>query len=321
MSETDNPLKMLITEFSEAFAAWLLKRPVQWVRPLNVEFPAHPVQSDLLFQVMDQQGEELLLHYELQGRRTHQPMPYRELEYMSHITIREIPWPLGPDAPRLYSVVLYVGQGAGRGDSGDHAVYGPDGRVSLHWRYQPVRLWEMTAENLLQLGQPALTALIGLTQLQRPEAELPQALNRIRSVADVEQRQRLLSVMVSLLPTEEVIQMAEKLLEESESLLLDTPYLRRMREKGRAEGREEGLQEGVQKGRAEGREEGLQTVREAILEAVVRKFNPSHVDYRQLEKGLARLHQPDKLQEILLALFEEGDVTAVLALVEQIDRD
>ena len=340
MSETDNPLKMLITEFSEAFAAWLLKRPVQWVRPLNVEFPAHPVQSDLLFQVMDEQGEELLLHYELQGRRSHQPMPYRQLEYMSHITIREIPWPLGPDAPRLYSVVLYVGRGAGRGDTGDYTVYGPEGTVTLHWHYQPVRLWEMTAENLLQLEQPALTALIGLTRLQRPEAELPQALTRIRSVADVEQRQRLLSAMVSLLPTEEVIQMAEKLLEESESLLLDTPYLRRMREKGRAEGREEGIQEGVQKGREEGiqegvqkgreegreegvqkgreegREEGLRAVREAILEAVVRKFDPSLADYRQLEKGLARLHQPDELQEVLLALFEAEEVTAVLALVK-----
>jgi flagellar biosynthesis/type III secretory pathway protein FliH len=112
----------------------------------------------------------------------------------------------------------------------------------------------MTAENLLQLEQPALTALIGLTRLQRPEAELPQALTRIRSVAAVEQRQRLLTAMVSLLPTEEVIQMAEKLLEESESLLIDTPYLRRMRELGR----EEGIQEGVQIGREEGIQLGLE---------------------------------------------------------------
>jgi len=112
----------------------------------------------------------------------------------------------------------------------------------------------MTAENLLQLEQPALTALIGLTRLQRPEAELSQALNRIRSVADVEQRQRLLSVIVSLLPTEEVIQMAEKLLEESESMLIDASYLRRMRELGR----EAGIQEGVQIGREEGIQLGLE---------------------------------------------------------------
>jgi hypothetical protein len=54
---------------------------------------------------------------------------------------------------------------------------------------------------------------------------------------------------------------------------------------------------------------------------VARKFDPSLADYRQLEKGLVRLRQPDRLQEVLLALFEAGEVTAVLALVEQMDRD
>ena len=41
MSETDNPLKVLIAEFAEIFAAWLLGREVQSIRPLNVEFPAN----------------------------------------------------------------------------------------------------------------------------------------------------------------------------------------------------------------------------------------------------------------------------------------
>jgi hypothetical protein len=68
MSETDNPLKLLITEFAEAFAAWLLPQPIQWIRPLNVEFPATPLRSDLLFEVMDENGRLQLLHYELRGR-------------------------------------------------------------------------------------------------------------------------------------------------------------------------------------------------------------------------------------------------------------
>ncbi|MBE7528765.1 MAG: hypothetical protein HS099_03405 [Ardenticatenaceae bacterium] len=92
MSETDNPLKMLITDFGPVFAAWLLGRPVRWARPLNVEFPAHPIQSDLLFAVEDEQGQLFLLHYEFQGRTSHRPMPYRQLEYMSQVAIREIPW-------------------------------------------------------------------------------------------------------------------------------------------------------------------------------------------------------------------------------------
>ncbi len=56
MSETDNPLKLLITQFADAFAAWLLPQPIEWIRPLNVEFPATPLRSDLLFEVMAQDG-------------------------------------------------------------------------------------------------------------------------------------------------------------------------------------------------------------------------------------------------------------------------
>lgn len=49
--ETDNPLKMLITAFSEAFAAWMLGGPVRRVRPLNVEFPGAATSGDLIFAV------------------------------------------------------------------------------------------------------------------------------------------------------------------------------------------------------------------------------------------------------------------------------
>ncbi|MBE2197084.1 MAG: Rpn family recombination-promoting nuclease/putative transposase, partial [Anaerolinea sp.] len=236
MSETDNPLKLLIAEFAPAFAAWLLGLPVQSVRPLNVEFPSRPLRSDLLFEVLTRQGQKHLLHVELQGRRSHQPMPYRTLEYMSQTAVREIPLPLGPGAPRLHSVVLYVGEGAGREDNGRYTIHGLADEISLHWQYQVIRLWETPAASLLQLEQPALAALIGQTRMQQPEVELPRALQAIRSVADEVARQRLLTALVTLLPTEEVTQMVEKLLEESEVLLLDTPYLRRMRELGWQEG-------------------------------------------------------------------------------------
>lgn len=326
MSETDNPLKMLITDFGSVFAAWLLGRPVRWARPLNVEFPAHPIQSDLLFAVEDEQGQLFLLHYEFQGRTSHKPMPYRQLEYMSQVAIREIPWPLASESPRLHSVVLYVGEGAGRGDTGVYTIAGLGNTPALQWQYQPMRLWEMTAENLLQWGQPAITALMGLTRLQQPEAELPQALRQIRTVADQMQRQRLLTAMVSLLPTEEVTQMVERLLEESETLLLDTPYLRRMRELGRQEGLREGLQEGRQEGRQEGLQEGRQegreeALREAILEAAARRFNPPVSEYQELQRQLAQVEQPDALQQILLALFDVTDTAVIFTLIAEIQNE
>jgi flagellar biosynthesis/type III secretory pathway protein FliH len=152
-------------------------------------------------------------------------------------------------------------------------------------------------------------------------------LSAIRATTAAE-KERLLTALVSLLRTEEVIEMVEKMLEASETLLLDTPYLRRMREMGWREGRQEGVQigrqEGVQIGREQGmqigRQEGVQIgredgLREAILEAVVRKFNPSAADYRALQRQLEAVHGADALQQILLELFDIDDAADILTLV------
>lgn len=61
-------------------------------------------------------------------------MPWRELEYMSRLaqTYRDL---------ELYSVVFYVGHGAGRHDKGIHKINNPKGGVSLSWQYQVIRLY------------------------------------------------------------------------------------------------------------------------------------------------------------------------------------
>lgn len=105
---------MLITEFSAAFAAWLLGGPVRRVRPLNIDFPSSPVQSDLLFEVIDDLGNLIFLHIELQGRRSPEPMPLRMLDYLSRIVRREVGLSGDENGSRLVSVVIYVGEGAGR---------------------------------------------------------------------------------------------------------------------------------------------------------------------------------------------------------------
>ena len=93
--------------------------------------------------------------------------------------------------------------------------------------------------------------------------------------------------------------MVEQLLEASETLLLDTPYLRRMREKGVQIGREQGI-------------------REAILEAVARRFNPPATDYRELQRRLESIHQPDQLQQVLLALFDAQNTAVILDLLHNL---
>ena len=81
------------------------------------------------------------------------------------------------------------------------------------------------------MGRPVLLALVGQTHIEAPEVLLPQVVTHMRNVSDVEMRGRLLTALVALISQEEMIAMVERLLEE-DGLLLDTPYLRRMRAEG-----------------------------------------------------------------------------------------
>jgi hypothetical protein len=81
--------------------------------------------------------------------------------------------------------------------------------------------------------------LVGQTQIAQPEVILPTVVTRLRHVTDIELRSRLFTALLALLAEEEMITMVERLLEH-EDLVMELPYLRRIREEGRQEGRREG---------------------------------------------------------------------------------
>jgi hypothetical protein len=232
MAETDSLLKRLVSTFILDFASWLLGTAVQGARPLQSELPAATVAVDQVFQVTLADDRALLLHIEFQGRRSHTPMQWRMLEYMPRLAYTH--------RLDLESVVLYIGRGAGADDTGLYRVNGFDGAPVLVWRYRVIRLWQMPAEALLVTPHVAPLALVGQMQLAQPEATLTAIVTRMRRVADVEQRSHLLTALVALLPEEEMVHMVERLLEDDE-LLLELPYLRRIREAGRREGEAEML--------------------------------------------------------------------------------
>src|SRR4029450_2232874 len=80
----------------------------------------------------------------------------------------------------LWSVVFYVGTGAGGDDTGGHAIQGPAAVAPLVWHYQVGARWRMAAEDLLALDQPALLALVGQTRLDHPAVVLPAVVARLR---------------------------------------------------------------------------------------------------------------------------------------------
>ena len=228
MASTDSPLKRLVSTFITDFAAWLLKAQVREARPLNIELPGEILAVDQVFRVVLADGRQVILHIEFQGRRSHPPMPWRMLEYISRLA--------GTYRLELLSVVFYVGRGAGVGDTGHHQVQSPTGSVTLLWQYEVIRLWQMPAEDLLALDSPALLALVGQTQVAQPEAVFPAVVARLRQEPDRERQRQLLTSLLALITEEEWIHMVERALELEDQLMAESPFLRRIREEGRTAG-------------------------------------------------------------------------------------
>ena len=301
MPQTDTPFKLLVSEFALDFATWLLDvddADVRHVQPLNIELPAGALRIDTVFRVTLADGRVTLLHVEFQSRHSERPMPLRMLDYLSRLAQQE--------AGYLCSAVLYVGDGAGANDEGIHQLECPDGGLTLAWRYRVVRLWQMQAEELLGLGRPALLALIGQTRIEEPERILPQVITTIQQTPDEEERIRLFAALTSLMRDEEVLEMTERLLEAIDhGLMMDTPFLRRIREEARVEGRTVGWAEGQTEGRVEGRVEGLI---EAILDVLTTHPDLSVQTYRQLEYQLSTITDPGRLRDLLQAAIRATDV-------------
>jgi hypothetical protein len=152
-----------------------------------------------------------------------------------------------------------------------------------------VRLWEIPAEELLAIGHPVLLALVGQTHIETPEALLPEVIARMHSVPDGEMRGRLLTALVSLMPDGEMLEMVERLVEREE-LLLDTPFMRRMRE--------EATREGV-----------LTSRRQSILDVLRFRFDPPVSVYQQLEQYLETITDEAQLEK-LLAVAARGESVA-----------
>jgi predicted transposase YdaD len=284
MPQADTPFKLLVSEFAPDFAAWLLdvdEADVRRVQPLNIELPAGAVRTDAAFRVTLADGRVTLLHVEFQGRRSERPMPLRMLDYLSRLAQQESGY--------LCSAVLYVGDGAGAGDEGTHRVDCADGGLTLAWRYRVIRLWQMRAEELLALGRPALLALIGQTRIEEPERVLPQVVAIIRQTPDEGERIRLLAALTSLMRDEEVLKMAERLVEAMErDLMLDTPFLRRIREEGRAE--------------------GLAAMRQGVLDVLAERFDPPATHYRRIQAQLETITDLEQLRALLQAAIRATDV-------------
>jgi hypothetical protein len=119
----------------------------------------------------------------------------------------------------------------------------------------------------------------------------------IRQRPDEGERIRLLAALTSLMRDEEVLKMVEKLVEAIErDLMLDTPFLRRIREEGWTEGLDEG------------RTEGLAAMRQSVLDVLAERFDPPATRYRRTEAQLETTTDLEQLRALLQVAIRATDV-------------
>ena len=179
------------------------------------------------------------------------------------------------------------------------------GAATLSWQYEVIRLWQLPAENLIALDRPALWPLVGQTRIDQPEIILPAVVARIRSEPDLDMRSRLMTSLLALMSNEEMIQMVENLIEEDDGLLLDTPYLRRIREEGRQEGRQEE------------RQESLTMTRRHILQALAFRFTISEGDRQALAQQLETIVDAAQLEQLFTAAMQSASLDAFYEVMRQ----
>jgi hypothetical protein len=110
----------------------------------------------------------------------------------------------------------------------------------------------------------------------------------MRSIPDAERRDRLLAALTALISEEEIVAMVERLIDREE-LLLDTPFLRRLRQEARAEG-------------------ALAAWRRSILDVLVVRFDPPVSVYQRIERQLAAITDEPLLQQLLATAIRAESV-------------
>lgn len=283
-----------MAQFDVTFKHLVEYHPEDWVRLASVEpeGPVKAVDADVSTvsaeadKVIRVEGElPWILHLEAQASHDAR-LPERMHRYNVLLSYRH-------DLP-VHSVALLL-----RRDAHSPAITGawsrslPVSGEYVRFQYLTIRVWELHADELLQMGggvlplatltddaQPRLRSIIQECR-QRAYASHP----RQEAVEMLASQQILLGM---LHPTDLVQTMFRGVVDMTESTVYQSIL-------------EEGEQRGLAKGREEGREEG---VRQSILRIGEKRFGPADASVRQ---ALEAIHDFDQLSSLLDTALSADD--------------
>lgn len=213
-----------------SLSSWLVNDTVVAVEGLQSEYTRKiaEIKADKVFKLTMVDGSLCILHVEIQGSSSHRDMPLRMFDYISRIIAQE-----GRLDIRIYSVVIYVGEGAGKHDNGVWDI----GKPAIgSFEYRAIKLWQLEGQDLLDMHDPYLLTLMPQVHLSAPKQQMQTAMKRIHQMDDKEEAKKLLHIMSALAKKKGLKAMVDMFISKEE-MMNAPPIFRDSYLKGLEEGR------------------------------------------------------------------------------------
>lgn len=263
----DSFTKRLIGLRPEQYTNWLMPNATL-VGEMNIELKPQHFFADALLKVLLNE-QPALLHIELQTY-TDTTMGKRMLEYN---VLAEHQYELPTCSFVVYLRKLKVGRAP-------YVRRFIDGGLTHKFHFRTVKLWEVTAQEILDLGCDGLLPLLPFTKGgKRPEI-IQVMINRLAKDSEKELL-ALAEMFGGLAFTKESEKVwFKRRFAMFQDIMKDSWVYQELRqemlEEGLAQGLEEGLAQGLEQGRAQGLEQGfarsLEETRQAIVQLVKERF-------------------------------------------------
>ena len=236
--EWDDSIKRMFREHPQDFVSWLVKGAT-YRGAVSGELRNRRRNTDILFDIVQQESlKEGLLHVEIQSDDD-KNIEYRLAEYNLLATITY-------DKPIISFLILLRPMPNIPESPFFKAVF--DIIEIWHFNYVVIKLWEISAEELMSLGLFGLLPLVPLTQ----NGTRPEILKEVADTLFVAKEKDLLALakMIAGLvlkrrPEKAVI---ERMFEMYREILEDSWVYQKIKKQAKAEGKAEGKMEGLAQG-------------------------------------------------------------------------
>ncbi len=300
-------MKRLVAGYAMHFVKWLLENAV-FVGVLDVELKPQHLFADALLEVKAE-GRRALLHIEFQTYRD----PEMETRVMEYNMLASRQYGHCP----VTSYVIYLRKD-GEVAQSPCIRPGANREEVFRFHYQVIKLWEVPAEVLLQMGWAGLLPLVTLTKGGKQPEVVKEMIETLASAGEMDLLALARLIGGLAFKKQEEREWFRRRFSMFQDILRESWVYQEIGQEFLAEGLEKGLERGLERGLKKGREEGkLEGQRQVLMSYVQMRFAElSELTKQQLEG----IKDSEVLEAVTLKLFAAQTVEEAKKILFEVGK-